>query len=46
MRGARTLHRGITLSEEGERVLLAYTFDQPGKKPTPFRDWIAKRLNY
>lgn len=46
MRGARALHRGITLSDEGERVLLAYTFDQPGKKPNPFRDWIAKRLNY
>jgi hypothetical protein len=46
MRGARTLHRGITLSDEGERVLLAYTFDSPGKKPNPFRDWIAKRLNY
>jgi hypothetical protein len=46
MRGARTLHRGITLSDEGERVLLAYTFDSPGKKPNPFRDWIARRLNY
>jgi len=46
MRGTRTLHRGITLSEEGERVLLAYTFDSPGKKPNPLRDWIARRLNY
>ncbi|HWM91877.1 MAG TPA: hypothetical protein VN493_14015 [Thermoanaerobaculia bacterium] len=46
MRGARTLHRGITLSEQGERILLAYTFDSPGKKPNPLRDWIARRLNY
>ena len=46
MRGARTLHRGITLSDEGERILIAYTFDPPDKKPNPFRDWIAKRLNY
>lgn len=46
MRGARALHRGITLSDEGERVLIAYTFDAPGKKPNPFRDWIARRLNY
>jgi hypothetical protein len=46
MRGARTLHRGITLSERGERILLAYTFDVPGKKPNPLRDWIARRLNY
>jgi hypothetical protein len=46
MRGARTLHRGITLSDQGERVLLAFTFDPPDKKPNPFRDWIARRLNY
>jgi hypothetical protein len=46
MRGARALHRGITLSDQGERILIAYTFDSPGKKPNPFRDWIARRLNY
>ena len=46
MRGGRTLHRGITLSDQGERILLAYTFDPPDKKPNPFRDWIARRLNY
>ncbi len=46
MRGARAIHRGITLSDEGERVLLAYTFDAPNKKPNPLRDWIARRLNY
>lgn len=46
MRGARVLHRGITLSDEGERILIAYTFDEPGKKPNPLRDWIARRLNY
>lgn len=46
MRGGRVLHRGVTLCEEGERVLLAYTYDEPGRKPNPFRDWIARRLNY
>ena len=46
MRGARSLHRGITRSDQGERVLIAYTFDAPGKKPNPLRDWIARRLNY
>lgn len=46
MRGARALHRGITLSDEGERILIAYTFDSPDKKPNPLRDWIARRLNY
>jgi hypothetical protein len=46
MRGARTIHRGVTLSDQGERVLIAYTFDAPDKKPNPLRDWIARRLNY
>jgi hypothetical protein len=46
MRGGRVLHRGVTLSDEGERILLAYTYAEPGRKPNPFRDWIARRLNY
>jgi hypothetical protein len=46
MRGATALHRGVTLSDEGERVLLAFTYDDVGKKPNPFRDWVARRLNY
>jgi hypothetical protein len=46
MRGGRTLHRGITLEEDGERILIAYTYDELGKKPNPARDWIARRLNY
>ena len=46
MRGGRVLHRGVTLSDEGERILLAYTYDEPGRKPNPVRDWIARRLNY
>lgn len=46
MRGSRVLHRGVTLSDEGERILIAYTYEEPGKKPNPFRDWIARRLNY
>ena len=46
MRGGRVLHRGITLADDGERILLAYTYDEPGRKPNPFRDWIARRLNY
>jgi hypothetical protein len=46
MRGACALHRGITLSDQGQRILIAYTFDAPDKKPNPVRDWIARRLNY
>jgi hypothetical protein len=46
MRGARAIHRGVTLSDEGQRVLIAFTYDPPDKKPNPLRDWIARRLNY
>jgi hypothetical protein len=46
MRGGHALHRGVTLSDEGERILIAYTYDEPGRRPNPFRDWVARRLNY
>jgi hypothetical protein len=46
MRGGRVLHRGVTLADAGERVLLAFTYDAPGRKPNRFRDFMAKRLNY
>jgi hypothetical protein len=46
MRGGRVLHRGVTLLEEGERILLAYTYAEPGHQPNPFRDFVARRLNY
>jgi hypothetical protein len=46
MRGGHVLHRGVTLLDAGERILLAYTYSEPGSKPNPFRDWIARRLNY
>jgi hypothetical protein len=46
MRGARILHRGVSSSENGRRVLIAFTYDPPGKRANRFRDAIAKRLNY
>jgi hypothetical protein len=46
MRGAKILHRGVSRAEDGRRVLLAFTYDPPGKRANPFRDAIAKRLNY
>lgn len=46
MRGAKVLHRGVSTKDEGRRVLIAFTFDPPGKKANPFRDAIAKRLNF
>jgi hypothetical protein len=46
MRGSRLLHRGVTLGEEGERILAVYTYDEIDKKPNPIRDKIARALNY
>ena len=46
MRGARILHRGVSGSDAGRRVLLACTFDRPGKRANRLRDAIARRLNY
>lgn len=46
MRGRRVLHRGVTLDEEGERILMVYAYDEAGRKPNPLRDKIARALNY
>ncbi len=46
MRGAKLLHRGVTLKLEGERILIVYTYDEAGKKSNRLRDFIARRLNY
>jgi hypothetical protein len=46
LRGGSVLHRGFTVHEEGERTLMVYTYDAFGKKPNPFRDRIARFLNY
>jgi hypothetical protein len=45
LRGARVLHRGVTLGE-GERMLLFYAYDVPGRRPNPIRDRVARWLNY
>ena len=46
MRGAQILHRGVSRSDSGRRVLFAFTFDPVGKRANRFRDAIARRLNY
>jgi len=46
MNGNCVLHRGVTRSESGRRVLFAYTFDPPDKRPSRLRDFVARRLNY
>ena len=46
MRGSHVLHRGVTLADEGERILVVYAYDEVGKRPNPIRDKIARVLNY
>lgn len=46
MRGAKVLHRGVSLADQGQRVLFAFTYDPPGKRANRVRDFIARRLNY
>jgi len=46
LRGGRLLHRGVTLHEDGERILLVYAYDEVDKRRSAIRDWIATRLNY
>lgn len=45
-RGQRLLHRGVTMKEGGERILVVYTYDESGKRKSRFRDFLARRLNY
>jgi hypothetical protein len=44
--GSRLLHRGVTLDEEGERILMVYGYDELDKKRNLLRDKIARALNY
>lgn len=46
MNGSRVLHRGVSLGEDGERVLLVYAYDETNKNPNPIFDKIARRINY
>ncbi len=44
--GGKILHRGLTLQQDGERILLVFAYDEVGKKRTWLRDRIARALNY
>lgn len=46
MRGSRVLHRGVTLEEGGERILVSCWYDEPGKRPNPVRELVARVLNF
>jgi len=44
MRGCELLHRGVALAA-GERVLVVYAFDRPGRRPGRLRARMAKYIN-
>jgi hypothetical protein len=46
MRGNRLLHRGVSGGGGGERLLIAASYDVPGSRPSPWRERIARRLNF
>jgi hypothetical protein len=45
LHGARVLHRG-TGGHLGERVLVAYGYNEVGKRPSPWRDRLARFANF
>lgn len=46
LHGGAVIHRGLIPQDEGERTLLAVSFDRVGKKPSKVWEWLARRLNY
>lgn len=44
--GGSCIHRGVSGSDDGERLLLVFGFDPPGKRRSKVRDFIARRVNY
>jgi hypothetical protein len=44
--GGAVIHRGVMQLDEGERILLAASFDPVGRKKSPVWEWLARRLNY
>jgi hypothetical protein len=46
LEGGTVIHRGVMQSDEGERILLAVSFDPVGRKKSRIWEWIARRLNY
>jgi len=46
MHGSEVLHRGVALTDNGDRVIIAYSFITPGQKLNSLRLRIANLLNY
>ncbi len=46
LHGGAVIHRGLIQQDEGERTLLAASYDRVGRKKSRAWEWIARRLNY
>jgi hypothetical protein len=46
LHGGAIIHRGVMQLDEGERILLAASFDPVGRKKSAVWEWLARRLNY
>lgn len=46
LHGGAIIHRGVMQLDEGERTLLAASFDPVGRKKSAVWEWLARRLNY
>jgi len=44
--GGAVIHRGVMQHDEGERILLAASFDPVGRKKSQLWEALARRLNY
>lgn len=45
MHGSRLLHRGVPTAAGGDRLLLVFAYEDPDRRPTPWRDRFNKYLN-
>jgi len=46
LEGGTLIHRGVMQRDDGERILLAASFDPVGRKKSRIWEWLARRLNY
>jgi hypothetical protein len=45
MHGAQLLHRGVPTSTGGDRLLLVFAYEDPDRRPTPWREKFNKYMN-
>lgn len=46
LHGTRLLHRGVCQHDGGERLVVAFGYDEVGKRPNPLRERFARYVNF